>query len=460
MKNNQFINDIKQINRDANNQKKYSIRVFGCQMNEHDAEKLSGMLNEMGYVEAKDEKDKNVDIIIFITCCVRENAEEKVFGHLGALKALKEQNPDMIIAVCGCMMQQEHVVDKIKKSYRQVDIVFGTHNLHEFPKLLYRSLRDNVNKTLVDVWNINGEVIEGVPVERNSTVKAYVNIAYGCNNFCSYCIVPYVRGRERSREIKDILEEVKSLSIKGYKEITLLGQNVNSYGNDLRQKDAFSELLRRINDIEGIERIRFMTSHPKDLSDELIYAICDCDKVCEHLHLPYQSGSSRILRIMNRNYTKEHYLALVDKIKQQVPNIAITTDIIVGFPGETEEDFQDTLDVFERVRFDFAYMFLYSKRTGTKAAEMDNQVDDDTKKERFERLMAVEQRINEEKSELYLNKEVEVLVEGLSKNSNDMYTGRTRTNKLVNFKSSSDVTGQLVNVKIVRIGSFWLEGES
>ena len=432
----------------------YDIRIFGCQMNEHDAENLTGMLEEMGFERAQ--KDEQADVIVFETCCVRENAEEKIYGHLGLLKP-SEGDKKSIIAITGCMMQQPQVVEKIKKSYRHVNIVFGTHNLHAFPELLYKYMTGN--KRVFDIWDAEGQVVEGVPMTRTEKVKAWVNIMYGCNNFCSYCIVPYVRGRERSRKKEDIIDEVKGLADKGFKEITLLGQNVNSYGNDSGEKDAFADLLYLLNDINGIERIRFMTSHPKDLSDSLIAAMKELPKLCEHLHLPFQSGSSRILKEMNRKYTKEHYLELVDKVREAIPDISFTTDIIVGFPGETEEDFEHTLDVVRKVRFDQAFTFLYSKRTGTKAAKLETQVPDHVKKERFQRLLDVQNLISEEINQSYKDRLVEILVEGRSRQSDLMYMGRTREFKLANFSCDEDLTGELVKVKIVHPRPFWLEGK-
>ncbi len=453
-----YIDKVKDINTQRVNSEgkrpSYDVRIFGCQMNEHDAESIAGMLEEMGFEKAQ--TDEQADVIVFETCCVRENAEEKIYGHLGILKP-SEGDKKSIIAITGCMMQQPHVVEKIKKSYHHVNIVFGTHNLHTFPELLYKYITGG--KRVFDIWDAESKAIEGVPVARAEKVKAWVNIMYGCDNFCSYCIVPYVRGRERSREKQDIIDEVKSLADKGFKEITLLGQNVNSYGNDSGKKDSFANLLYSLNDIDGIERIRFMTSHPKDLSDSLITALKELPKLCEHLHLPFQSGSTRILNEMNRKYTKEQYLKLVEKVRKEIPDISLTTDIIVGFPDETEEDFQQTLDVVRRVRFDQAFTFLYSKRTGTKAAEHESQIPEDIKKERFQRLIDTQNAIGEEINLLYKNRLVEVLVEGKSRQSESMYTGRTREYKLVNFSSDKDLTGQLVKVRITQPRPFWLEGK-
>ena len=434
---------------------KYYLNTFGCQMNEHDSEKLAGMLSNMGYIETDDINES--DLIIYNTCCVREHAEQKVYGHLGALKKLKEEKPELKITICGCMMQQGEVVSHIKKTYRHVDLIFGTHNLYKFPELLLKSF--DRDKMLIDVLDTDGEIVENIPVKRKDSVKAWITVMYGCNNFCSYCIVPYVRGRERSREVKDIKEEVMMLGRQGFKEITLLGQNVNSYGKDLDSKATFAELLYQLNEVPGIERIRFLTSHPKDLCDELIYAIRDLSKVCEHLHLPIQAGSTKVLREMNRGYTKEQYLELVMKLKENIPGISLTTDIIVGFPGETDEDFEDTLDVIKKVRFDSAYTFLYSKRTGTPAAKSKNQILDKVKKERFENLLTLQNSISREINETYSGKKVEILVEGISKTNDNIYTGRTRTNKIVNYKGNKDDIGKLKNILIGEVKTWSLAGK-
>jgi len=455
----EYISKIRRINEEhyiySGHQKTYLARTFGCQMNENDSEKIEGMLCEMGYVPTLD--DANADFIIFNTCCVRQNAEEKVYGHLGALKALKQQNEDMIIAVCGCMPQQQETVDTIRTKYRHVDLIFGTHNLYKFPQLLYEVITERRN--VIEVQDSAGNVAEGIPILRKEGIKAWVTVMYGCNNFCSYCIVPYVRGRERSRNPEDILNEIKELAEKGFKEITLLGQNVNSYGKDLNPRNDFAELIRMVNEVPGIERIRFATSHPKDLSDALINAMAECYKVCEHLHLPVQAGSTKILKEMNRKYTKEQYLDLVMKVKSKMPDIALTTDIIVGFPGETEEDFEDTLDIIKKVRFDSAYTFIYSKRKGTPAAKMTDQIEDEIKKKRFERLLKLQNQISKEINDSYTDRIVEVLVEGQSKNNPDKLSGRTRTNKIVNFAATPDLVGKLVNVKITKPMTWHLEGE-
>lgn len=430
------------------------VRTFGCQMNEHDSEKISGMLVSMGY-ELVDSQE-NCDIIVFNTCCVRENAEEKVFGHLGALKALKRENPNLIIVVCGCMTEQPHIVDEIRKKYKNVDLVFGTHNLHRFPELVYEIMTSRMH--IYETSRTDTEVAEGMPVERENNVKAWVTVMYGCDNYCSYCIVPYVRGHERSRRPEDILDEIKTLVKSGSKEITLLGQNVNSYGKDLEPSYTFAALLDRICNETDIARIRFMTSHPKDLSPELIDVMSAHDAVCSQLHLPVQAGSTPILKRMNRRYTKEQYLELIEKVREKMPDITLTTDIIVGFPGETEEDFEETLDLVSKVRYDNAFTFIYSKRTGTPAASYPDQVPDDVVKERFDRLLVLQNRISREINDTYEGKTVEVLAEGLSNTNKDRYTGRTSGGKIVNFTSSRDVTGKLVKVKIENIQTWSLEG--
>ncbi len=431
------------------------VRTFGCQMNEHDSEKISGMLVSMGY-ELTDSQE-NCDIIVFNTCCVRENAEEKVFGHLGALKALKRENPELIIVVCGCMTEQPHIVDEIRKKYKHVDLVFGTHNLHRFPELVYRvkTAKDHIYETS----RTDSEVAEGMPVKRESNIKAWVTIMYGCDNYCSYCIVPYVRGHERSRRPQDIIDEIKNLESNGIKEITLLGQNVNSYGKDLSPAATFAQLLEKICTETKIRRIRFMTSHPKDLSQELIDVMARYPAICNQLHLPVQSGSTRILQKMNRRYTKEQYLGLIEKVREKMPEITLTTDIIVGFPGETEEDFAETLDLVEKVRYDNAFTFIYSKRTGTPAASYPDQIPSEVVKERFERLLALQNRISREINDTYDGKTVEVLAEGLSNTNKERYTGRTEGGKIVNFISQKDVTGKIVKVKLNNIQTWSLEGE-
>lgn len=434
---------------------KYLIQTFGCQMNEHDSEKLSAMLEDMGYVQGM--MVEECELIIYNTCAVRENAELKVYGNLGHLKLAKRKNPDLKIAVCGCMMQQPHVVKELKSKYKHVDLIFGTHNLYKFPELLVKSI--DSEKMLIDVWDVDGEVVEGLRSNRKFELKAFVNIMYGCNNFCTYCIVPYTRGRERSRTPEDIIAEIKELVANGTKEVTLLGQNVDSYGKTLENPIKFAELLRMVNDIEGLERVRFMTSHPKDISDEVIYAMRDCEKVCEFLHLPIQCGSSRLLNKMNRHYTKEYYLEIIEKAKKEVPNTAFSTDLMIGFPGETEEDILDTLDVVEKVRYDSAFTFIYSKREGTPAAKMEDQIPDDIKHERFNRVLELVNKISGEINAEYEGKTVEVLVEGRSKQDETKFAGRTRQNKLVNFEGGNDdLIGKLVMVEIVEAKTFALNG--
>lgn len=435
--------------------KTYLILTYGCQMNEHDSEKIGGMLSSIGYEETYDEK--NADLVIFNTCLVRENAELKVFGKLGEVKGLKRHKPDMLVAVCGCMMQRDDMRQKLLKQHPFVDIIFGTNTIQELPVLIYDA---EVNKKKsVDIIDNTEMIYENMPKSRKFKYKALVNITYGCNNFCTYCIVPYVRGREKSRLPQEIINEIKTLATDGCKEVTLLGQNVNSYGNSLEDKFTFADLLYEVNKIDGIERIRFMTSHPKDLTDDLIKAIKECDKVCNHVHLPVQAGSNNVLRRMNRKYTKEHYLNLVEKLKREVPDIAITTDIIVGFPGETEEDFLETVDVVKNVQYDSAFTFLYSIREGTKAAEMEDQIPDEIKHDRFNRLLDVLYPIVLERNSQCIGKAFPVLVESVSKTSDNFLTGRTEHFRLVHFKGSEDLIGQIVNVKITNVKTFHMEGE-
>ena len=435
--------------------KLFCISTYGCQMNEEDSEKLSGMLKSQGY--ERTENKEEASIIIFNTCCVRENAENKVFGNLGQLKQLKKNNPNLVIAICGCMMQQVGMADKVLKTFPYVDIIFGTHNAHKFPEYLHRVLQEGVQ--VKEILNKEEGIVEGLPIDRKSDVKAFVTIMYGCNNFCTYCIVPYVRGRERSRKSEDIIKEIEELVSQGYKEITLLGQNVNSYGKGLEEDIDFAGLLRKVNEVKGLERVRFMTSHPKDLSDDVIMAIKECDKLCEQVHLPVQSGSSRILKEMNRHYDREYYLDLVKKIKSEIPDVTLTTDIIIGFPGETEEDFLDTLSLCEEVGYDSAFTFIYSRRNHTPADKMENQIPDDIKHDRFNRLVEAINKKVVIKNKEYEGKVVEVLVEGPSKNDETKLTGRTRNGKLVNFAGDEKLVGELVNLKIVRAQPFSLIGE-
>ena len=427
--------------------------TFGCQMNARDSEKLIGILEKIGYVITEDE---HADFVIYNTCTVRENANTRVYGRLGALNCIKKKNPHMLIGLCGCMMQEPEVVEKLKKSYRFVDLIFGTHNIFKFAELIYTRLISD--RMVIDIWKDTTQIVEELPVERKYPFKSGVNIMFGCNNFCSYCIVPYVRGRERSREPRDIIREIEKLVADGVVEVMLLGQNVNSYGKTLDNPVTFAELLRQVEEIKGLERIRFMTSHPKDLSDELIEVMRDSRKICPHFHLPLQSGSSRILRQMNRRYTKERYLELVEKLRASVPDISLTTDIIVGFPGETEEDFQETLDVVKKVRFDSAFTFIYSKRTGTPAAVMENQVPEDVVKDRFDRLLKEVQDISKERCARFEGQTVDVLVEEINDHDPSLVTGRMTSNLLVHFKGTKELIGKIVNVHLDTCKGFYYMG--
>lgn len=442
--------------KDIMNGKKYHIYTMGCQLNENESEKLEGMISEMGYVFT--EKPEEADLVIFNTCCVRENAEDKILGQLGYFKALKRSKPDMIIGLCGCMAQEPHMVEKFNKTHGQhLNLIFGTHNLYQFPELLYKAIDEN--KKVIEIWNMDGTIAEDIPIKRESKIKASVTIMYGCNNFCSYCIVPYVRGRERSREPNKIIEEIKQLSNEGYKEITLLGQNVNSYGKDLEKPVTFAELLAKIVEISGIERIRFVSPHPKDFSDELIELIAREEKISKCIHLPLQSGSSEILKKMNRKYNKEQYLELVEKIRKTIPNVLFTTDIIVGFPGETEEDFLDTMDVVRKVRYYSAFTFVYSRRVGTPADKMQNQVPEDVKSERIGRLIEVVNTILEEENEKLVGTVQKVLVEGYSEKDSTMLTGRTDGGKVVNFEGDKALIGNMIKLKITEQRKWYLTGE-
>ena len=431
----------------------YCVTTFGCQMNARDSEKLTGILEEIGYVAAADEK---ADFVIYNTCTVRENANLRVYGRLGVLHGYKKKNPAMTIALCGCMMQEPEVVEKLKKSYRFVDIIFGTHNIFKFAELIVRNFEEK--GMIIDIWKDTQEIVEDLPVERKYPFKSGVNIMFGCNNFCSYCIVPYVRGRERSRNPEDIIAEIKKLVADGVVEVMLLGQNVNSYGKNLENPMTFAELLREIEKIEGLERIRFMTSHPKDLSDELIEVMANSKKICKHLHLPLQSGSSEILKVMNRRYDKEKYLALVEKIKKAIPDIGLTTDIIVGFPGETEEDFLETMDVVKKVRYDSAFTFIYSKRTGTPAAAMENQVPEDVVKDRFDRLLKEVQTISQEMTARFEGTVQEVLVEEINDHNAELVTGRMSNNHLVHFPGDPSMIGKIVKVHLDECKGFYYLG--
>lgn len=454
-----YIDKVNKINLGKN--LKYIVLTMGCQLNENDSEKISGMIEEMGYTRT--DKIEEADLIAFNTCCVRENAEDRLFGKLGEVKKYKEEK-GTIIAIGGCMMQEKHMVEKLKKSYPFFDIVFGPHTLYKFPEDVYNTL--TTRKRIEDILDIDGEIIEGLPIRRDDKIKASVAIMNGCNNFCTYCIVPYVRGRERSRKAEDIIKEIEGLAKQGYKEITLLGQNVNSYmrverekGEDVGQIDSFAKLLRKVNEIPGIERIRFISPHPKDFTDDVIEAIRDCDKVCKIIHLPLQSGSSKVLKDMNRKYTKEQYLQLVDKMKNKIPNVAFSTDIIVGFPVETEEDFEDTLDVVEKVCFEQVFMFIYSRRVGTPADKMENQVPEAIKHERFNRLKELIESQIELNNKKFVGTKQKVLVEGKSKTNENMLTGRTDTNKVVNFEGPDELIGKMVDLKIASEHMWYLKGE-
>ena len=431
----------------------YCVTTFGCQMNARDSEKLTGILEEIGYVAAPDEK---ADFVIYNTCTVRENANLRVYGRLGVLHGYKKKNKHMTIALCGCMMQEPEVVEKLKNSYKFVDIIFGTHNIFKFAELIVRNFEEK--GMVIDIWKDTQEIVEDLPVERKYSFKSGVNIMFGCNNFCSYCIVPYVRGRERSRNPEDIVAEIKNLVADGVVEVMLLGQNVNSYGKNLENPMTFAQLLQEIEKIEGLERIRFMTSHPKDLSDELIEVMANSKKICKHLHLPLQSGSSEILKVMNRRYDKEKYLALVEKIKKAIPDIGLTTDIIVGFPGETEEDFLETMDVVKKVRYDSAFTFIYSKRTGTPAAVMENQVPEDVVKDRFDRLLKEVQNISQEMTARFEGMVEEVLVEGLNDHNAELVTGRMSNNHLVHFPGDASLIGKIVKVHLDECKGFYYMG--
>lgn len=431
----------------------FFIQNAGCQMNSLQTETVAGIVKRIGYEEVH--KEEEADVVIYNTCTVRENANLKVYGHLGHLKSIKKRKPELKIILFGCMMQEPEVIEKIHKDYSFVDLVFGTHNFHKFPELFHRSL--NTDGQIIDVWKESDEIVEGMPADRKYSFKTGVNIMFGCNNFCSYCIVPYVRGREKSREPEAIIEEIKGLVADGVTEVMLLGQNVNSYGKTLENPITFAQLLKQVEAIEGLKRIRFMTSHPKDLSDELIQTMAESKKVCHHLHLPMQSGSSRILKIMNRRYDKEKYLELVEKIRKAIPDISLTTDIIVGFPGETEEDFQQTLEVVEKSCFDTAFTFIYSKRSGTPAAKMEDQVPEDVVKDRFDRLLSLVQEKGREASSRFEGTVQEILVEEESKEKG-IFTGRTEYNLLVHFSGCQDMLGKYVKVKLDTCKGFYYFG--
>lgn len=438
------------------NGKKYNIITFGCQMNEHDSETISGMLQEKGCVEVLSKEDS--DITVINTCSIRENADKRFFGTLGQLKKIKEKNPEFIACVCGCMMQQQHIIDTVKSKYPWVDIIFGTHNIHRFPELLEKVCAEK-EKT-AEILEDSDSIVEGLPAKRLYRHKSFVNIMYGCNNFCTYCIVPYTRGREKSRRPENILDEVRSLVADGVKEVTLLGQNVNSYKGVSSEGDVydFADLIYMLDEVDGLERIRFMTSHPKDLSDKLIQAYVDCRKLCNYIHLPVQSGSSSVLKRMNRKYTREQYLELAAKLRRAVPDITMSTDIIVGFPGETEEDFQETLSLVREVKYDSAFTFLYSVRKGTPAAEYEDQIPEDVKHERFNRLVDAVNEESMRKNAAYKGRVEKVLVEGVSKKNDETLTGRTEGFKLVDFEGDKELIGSMVDVEITEGKTFSLTG--
>ena len=431
----------------------FCVNTFGCQMNARDSEKLIGILEQIGYVKKETE---DADFVIYNTCTVRENANNKVYGRLGYLHSQKKKNPDMMIGLCGCMMQEPEVVEKIRTSYRFVDLVFGTHNIYKFAELIVAAFESK--GMIVDIWKDTDKIVEDLPVERKYTFKSGVNIMFGCNNFCSYCIVPYVRGRERSRDPKDIIREIERLVADGVVEVMLLGQNVNSYGKNLEHPMTFAQLLEEVEKIDGLERIRFMTSHPKDLSDELIEVLGKSKKICKHLHLPLQSGSRRILKEMNRHYTKEQYLELVKKIRAAVPDIALTTDIIVGFPGETEEDFLETMEVVKEVQYDSAFTFIYSKRTGTPAATKEDQVSPEVVKDRFDRLLHVVQEIGSQKAGALQGTVQKVLIEEINAQDEHLVTGRLSNNSVVHVPGGADLIGKIVNVSLDECKGFYYLG--
>ena len=429
--------------------------TFGCQMNARDSEKLDGILEAVGYI--KTDKEDEADFVIYNTCTVRENANQRVYGRLGYLGSMKKKKPHMMIALCGCMMQEAHVVEKLKKSYRFVDLIFGTHNIFKFPELLCYAMESD--RMIIDVWKDTDQIVEDLPVDRKYKFKSGVNIMFGCNNFCSYCIVPYVRGRERSRNPEDIVREIEHLVADGVVEVMLLGQNVNSYGKTLEHPITFAQLLQQVEQIEGLRWIRFMTSHPKDLSDELIEVMKNSKKICRHLHLPLQSGSSRILKLMNRKYDKEQYLELAAKLRREIPDLSLTTDIIVGFPGETEEDFEDTMDVVRKVQYDSAFTFIYSKRTGTPAAAMDDQIPEEVVKDRFDRLLKLVQSIATTQCSRDTGKTLEVLVEEVNEKDPSMVSGRLSNNTVVHFKGDSSLIGTICKVKMIESKGFYYLGE-
>src|SRR5690606_23789835 len=437
------------------NGRKFYIRTYGCQMNEHDTEVMAGIFSELGYEPTDTVED--ADVVLLNTCAIRENAENKVFGELGLLAKYKRENPDMLLGVCGCMSQEESVVNKILTKYQHVDMVFGTHNIHRLPNILKEAYMSKA--MVIEVWSKEGDVIENLPKARQGSIKAWVNIMYGCDKFCTYCIVPYTRGKERSRRPEEIIQEVRELAAKGYQEIMLLGQNVNAYGKDFTDMTyGLGDLMDELRKID-IPRIRFTTSHSRDFDDRLIEVLATGGNLVEHIHLPVQSGSNEILKIMARKYTREHFLDLVRKIKEAIPNVALTTDIIVGYPNETEEQFQETLDLYREVGFESAFTYIYSPREGTPAAKMKDNVPMEVKRDRLQRLNAVVEEFSSAALKKYENQIVEVLVEGESKKRSDVLAGYTRRNKLVNFKAPKELIGKLVKVKITEARSYSLRGE-
>ena len=455
----QYIDLVKEVvereNERLKRRLKCAVVTFGCQMNARDSEKLTGVLREAGY-EVIDEETE-ADFVIYNTCTVRDNANQKVYGHLGLLKSRVKKNPNLRIALCGCMMQEASVIETIREKYKFVNLVFGTHNIFKFPELLYRMLTSD--SQIIDIWEDTDQIVEDLPVDRKYSFKSGINIMFGCNNFCSYCIVPYVRGRERSREPKEIIREIEKLVNEGVIEVMLLGQNVNSYGKNLDKPMSFAELLTEIEKIEGLKRIRFMTSHPKDLSDELIEVMAKSEKICKHIHLPLQSGSDRVLKEMNRRYTKEQYLSLVEKIKKAIPDVAVTTDIIVGFPGETAADVDDTIDVIRKVHYDNAFTFIYSKRTGTPAAARPDQCDEAEVKENFDRVLNAVKEEAMIRNGYLVGRVEEALVEEINAHDDAFVTGRLSNNSMVHFKGDASLIGKLVKVNILEAKGFYYMGE-
>lgn len=444
---------VAKLQKEAGRPLTFHVQTFGCQMNARDSEKLVAILEEIGYQQTEEEI---ADFVLYNTCTVRENANQKVYGHLGYLKGEKKKNPYMMIGLCGCMMQETKVVEKIRESYSFVDLVFGTHNIFKFAELLYSRLQSS--SMIIDIWDGTEQIVENLPSERKFPFKTGVNIMYGCNNFCSYCIVPYVRGRERSREPKAILREVEQLVKDGVVEVMLLGQNVNSYGKTLPTPMTFAQLLQEVEQVEGLKRIRFMTSHPKDLSDELIEVMASSKKICKHFHLPLQSGSSRLLQDMNRHYTKEQYLDLVEKLRTAMPDLSITTDIIVGYPGETEEDFEETMDVVRKVEYDSAFTFVYSQRSGTPAAKME-QVPEEVVKERFNRLLTEVNEISKRRTGRLEGTVQEVLVESINAQDASFVTGRLENSTQVHFKGTEAEIGTFRKVYLKEAKGFYYLGE-